>query len=57
MADIFQFSEQEIMSRCFVAGSNVVAVAQAGEGGEGVEEQEVWNRIFDATNNLLMMNR
>lgn len=56
-----EFSEQEILGRCFVAASNVVGVAGSGDGeaGAGIEAQEVWNRIFDTTAGAerLYMNR
>ena len=61
MPALHEFTEQEILSRCFVAGSNVVGVARSGDGAAAaeIEAQEVWNRIFDATAGAerLLMNR
>ena len=57
MAELHQRSEQEVLSRSFLATKNALAEEMSvGDGGGVVTQvQELLNRIFDATNNVLKM--
>lgn len=53
----FTFSVQEILNRCFNAATDRLRAQGGGAGGAqaALEEQEIWNRVFDEAPDILKL--